>query len=110
MRIGLWDQLNKRSTQETKCKGLYNDNQGRRSTESIAGWTTKSQINSGIRPTSLLLTTTMVNSKNLNKSNKNSTLPPGIQDSSQHVGKSSNSLNLFSRASSRAGKCQDCRK
>ena len=104
MRIGPWDQLNKRSTQETKCKGLYNDNQGRRSTESMTGWTIKSQINSGIRPTSLSLTTTIVNSKNLNKSNKNPTLPPGIQDSSQHVDESPDSLNLFSRASSRAGK------
>ena len=70
----------------------------------MARWRTKSQINSGIRLTSLPLTTTMVNSKNLNKSNKISTLPPGIQESSQHVGESPDSLNLISRASSRAGK------
>ena len=53
---------------------------------------------------SLPLTTTMVNSKNLNKSNQNLTLSPGIQDSSQHVGKSLDSLNLLSRTGSRAGK------
>ena len=32
------------------------------------------------------------------------TLPPGIQDSSQHIGESPDSLNLLSRTSSRAGK------
>ena len=50
------------------------------------------------------LTTTMVNSKILNKSLKNPTLPPGIQDSSQCVGESPDSLNLLFRTSSRAGK------
>ena len=54
--------------------------------------------------TSLPLTTTMVNSKNPNKLIKNPTLPPGIQDSSQCVGESPDSLNLLSRTSSRAGK------
>jgi len=51
--------------------------------------------------TSFLLTTTMFNPKN---SNKNPILPPGLQDSSQHVGESLDSLNLISRTSSRAGK------
>ena len=46
----------------------------------------------------------MVNSKNPNKLIKNPTLPPGIQDSSQCVGESPDSLNLLSRTSSRAGK------
>ena len=46
----------------------------------------------------------MVNSKILNKSIKNPTLPPGIQDSSKCVGESPDSLNLLSRTSSRAGK------
>ena len=46
----------------------------------------------------------MVNSKNPNKSIKSPTLPPGIQDSSQHVGESPDSLNLLSRTSSKAGK------
>ena len=54
--------------------------------------------------TSLPLTTTMVNSKNPNKSIKSPILSPGIQDSSQHVGESPDSLNLLSRTSSRAGK------
>ena len=53
---------------------------------------------------SLSLTTTIVNSKNLNKSNQNSTLSPSIQNSSQHIGESLNSLNLLSRTSSKAGK------
>jgi len=46
----------------------------------------------------------MVNLKTLKNSNKNPTLPPGPQDSSQHVGESPDSLNLISRTSSRAGK------
>ena len=46
----------------------------------------------------------MVNPKILKNSNKNSTLPPGLQDNSQYVGESLNSLNLISRTSSRAGK------
>ena len=46
----------------------------------------------------------MVNPKIPENSNKNSTLLPGLQDSSQHVGESPDSLNLLSRASSRAGK------
>ena len=54
--------------------------------------------------TSLSLTTTMVNPKIPKNSNKNPTLPPGLQDSSQHVGESPDSLNLISRTSSRAGK------
>ena len=54
--------------------------------------------------TSLPLTTTMVNLKILKNSNKNSTLPPGLQDSSQHVGESPDSLNLLSRTSFRASK------
>ena len=37
---------------------------------------------------SLPLTTTMVNSKNPNKSIKNTTLPPGLQDSSKGIGES----------------------
>ena len=53
---------------------------------------------------SLPLTTIMVNSKILNKSLKNPTLPPGLQDSSKGIGDSPNSLNLLSRASFRAGK------
>ena len=53
---------------------------------------------------SLPLTTTMVNLKNPNKLIKSPILPPGIQDSSQCVGKSPDSLNLLSRTSSRAGK------
>ena len=54
--------------------------------------------------TSLSLTTTMVNLKNPNKLIKNPTLPSGIQDSSQCVDESPDSLNLLSRTSSRAGK------
>ena len=54
--------------------------------------------------TSLSLTTTMVNPEIPKISNKNPTLPPGLQDSSQHVGESSESLNLISRTSSRASK------
>ena len=54
--------------------------------------------------TSLPLTTTMVNSKNPNKLIKSPTLPPGIQDSSNGMGESPDSLNLLSRASSRFGK------
>jgi len=46
----------------------------------------------------------MVNLKNPSKLIKNPTLPPSIQDSSQCVGESPDSLNLLSRASSRAGK------
>ena len=46
----------------------------------------------------------MVNPKIPKYSNKNPTLLPGLQDSSQHVGESPDSLNLFSRTSSRAGK------
>ena len=46
----------------------------------------------------------MVNSKNPNKLIKNPTLLSGIQDSSQYVGESPDSLNLLSRTSSRAGK------
>ena len=46
----------------------------------------------------------MVNPKILKNSNKSPTLYPGLQDSSQHVGESSDSLNLISRTSSRAGK------
>ena len=53
---------------------------------------------------SLPLTTTMVNSKNPNKLIKNPTLPSGLQDSSKDIGESPDSLNLLSRASSRAGK------
>ena len=53
---------------------------------------------------SLPLTTTMINSKNPNKLIKNPTLPPGLQDSSNGIGESSDSLNSLSRASSRAGK------
>ena len=56
------------------------------------------------KSSSLPLTTTMVNSKNANKLIKNSTLPPGLQDSSKGIGESPDSLNLLSRASSRAGK------
>ena len=58
----------------------------------------------GLESTSLLLTTIMVNSKNLSKLIKNPTLPPGLQDSSKGIGESPDSLNLLSRASSRAGK------
>ena len=54
--------------------------------------------------TFLPLTTTMVNLKIPNKSIKNPTLPPGLQDSSKGIGESLDSLNLLSRASSRAGK------
>ena len=46
----------------------------------------------------------MVNLKNPNKSTKNPALLPGLQDSSKYVGDSSESPNLLSRASSRAGK------
>jgi len=46
----------------------------------------------------------MVNPKIPKNSNKNPTLPPGLQNSSQHVGESLDSLNLISRTSSRAGK------
>ena len=46
----------------------------------------------------------MVNPKIPKNSNKNPTLPPGLQDSSQHAGESPDSLNLLSRTSSRAGK------
>ena len=57
-----------------------------------------------VADTSLSLTTTMVNSKILNKSIKSPTLPPGLQDSSKGIGESLDSLNLLSRTSSRAGK------
>ena len=54
--------------------------------------------------TSLSLTTTIINPKIPKNSNKNPTLPSSLQDSSQHAGESSDSLNLISRTSSRAGK------
>ena len=54
--------------------------------------------------TSLPLTTIMVNLKIPNKLIKSPTLPPGLQDSSQLISRSPDSLNLLSRASSRAGK------
>jgi len=58
-----------------------------------------------LKPQSPLpLTTTIVNSKILKDSNKNPTLPPGLQNSLQHVGESLDFLNLISRTSSRAGK------
>ena len=63
------------------------------------------EVEAQVSPTTPLpLTTIMVNLKNLNKSLKNPTLPPGIQDSSNSMGESPDSLNLLSRASSRAGK------
>ena len=43
------NQLNGRSIQETKYKGLCNDNQGRRSIELIVEQTAESWINSGIQ-------------------------------------------------------------
>ena len=46
---------------------------------------------------SLSLTTTIVNPKIQKNSNKSPTLPSGLQDSSQHVGESPDSLNLISR-------------
>ena len=46
----------------------------------------------------------MVNSKNPNKLIKNPTLPSGPQDSLKDIGESPDSLNMLSRASSRAGK------
>ena len=52
----------------------------------------------------LSLTITMINLKIPKTSNKNPTLPPDLQDSLQHAGKSLESLNLISRTSSRAGK------
>lgn len=52
----------------------------------------------------LFLTTIIVNSKNLKKSIQNPILPPSIQDSSQHTGRSLNSLNLLSRANFKAEK------
>ena len=39
----------RRSTKETKCKGLYNDTKRRRSLESMVGQTTQSRLNSGIK-------------------------------------------------------------
>ena len=54
--------------------------------------------------TFLPLTTTMVNLKIPNKSIKNPILSPGLQDSSKCIGESLDSLNLLSRASSRASK------
>jgi len=60
--------------------------------------------------TSLPLTTTMVNSKTQKNSNKNPTLPPGLQNSSQHVGECPDPLNLISRTSSKAGKQVHSRK
>jgi len=54
--------------------------------------------------TSFSLTTTMVNSKILNKSIKNPTFPPGLQESSLCVVEFPDSLNLLSRTSFRAGK------
>jgi len=54
--------------------------------------------------TSFPLTATIVNPKNQEKSLTITTLPPGFQNSSNSVGESPDSLNLFSRASSRAGK------
>ena len=52
----------------------------------------------------------MVNLKILNKSLKNPTLPPGIQDSSNGMDESPDSLNLLSRTSPRAGKQVHLRK
>ena len=46
----------------------------------------------------------MVNPKIPKNSNKNPTLSPGLQDSSQYVGESLDILNPISRTSSRAGK------
>ena len=63
------------------------------------------RVGTGIGPYSPLpLTITMVNPKIPKNSNKNPTLPPGLQDSSKHVSESPDSLNLLSRTSSRAGK------
>ena len=50
------------------------------------------------------LTTTMVKSNIQNKSSATNACPPGPQATSTSVGESSDSLNLISRASSRAGK------
>jgi len=57
-----------------------------------------------VRTTSLPLTTTIVNSKIPNNSNKNPTLPSRGQNYSQHICESPDSLNLLSRASSKADK------
>jgi len=53
---------------------------------------------------SLFLTTIMVNLKIPKKLIKSPTLPSSLQDSSQIVGESPDSLNLLARASSGAGK------
>ena len=54
--------------------------------------------------TSLPLTIIIVNLKIPKNLIKSPTLPPGLQDSSQLISRSPDSLNLLSRASSRAGK------
>ena len=61
-------------------------------------------VNQVYQNTSLPLTTTMVNLKIPKSSNKNPTHPPGLWDSSKHVGESPNPLNFISRTSFRAGK------
>ena len=52
----------------------------------------------------LLLTITIINSKNLNKSLKNPVLLPGFQNSFQYISKFPDQSNLLSRASSKASK------
>ena len=47
--MGPQNQFNGRSTQETKCKGLQNDNKERRRIELIVGQTAESWIDSRIQ-------------------------------------------------------------
>ena len=70
----------------------------------VTNWRFKKKKIQRAAKTSLFLTTTMVNPKIPKNSNKNPTLSPGLQDSSQYVGESLDSLNPISRTSSRAGK------
>ena len=49
MRMRSWNQFNGRSTQRTKYKGLYNNNQGRKSIKPIVKWIVKSKTDSEIQ-------------------------------------------------------------
>ena len=49
MGIGSWDKPNRGSTQGIKCKGLCNNIERKRSSQPVARWTTKSQVDSRIK-------------------------------------------------------------
>jgi len=49
MRMGPWDQFNRRSTKGIKCKDLYNNNQGGKNIKPMVEQTIKGRTNSGIQ-------------------------------------------------------------